>query len=68
MNLDIKINELAFQNFRRFGYYSSSNIKQLKKLYDYFKNENFIVEGIHHSQQEKKISALLKSFYKKLKI
>lgn len=68
LNLDIKINELAFQNFRRFGYYSSSNIKQLKKLYDYFKNENFIVEGIHHSQQEKKISALLKSFYKKLKI
>lgn len=68
LNVDIKINELTFQNFKRFGYYSSNNINQLNKLYDYFKNENFIVEGIHYSQQEKKINALLENFNKKLNI
>lgn len=68
LNVDIKINELTFQNFKRFGYYSSNNINQLTKLYDYFKNENFIVEGIHYSQQEKKINALLDNFHKKLNV
>lgn len=67
LNLPLKLSEINYKNFKRFGYYSDKNIAQLDKMYNYFKNKNFIVDGIHLPGQEQKVNSFLKSFNKNIK-
>ena len=59
---EFNLNNINFQNFKRFGYYSNENLKQLNQLYKFFESKNFIIRGIHLTQQELKINELFNNF------